>query len=401
MRNYEHLLSKRLQAMEESATILMAQKARNLKASGVNVINLSLGEPDFDTPDFIKEAAKEALDLGYTKYTPVPGLLELREAIHDKFKRDNKLNYTVNEIVVSNGAKQSIANVCMALLDEGDEIVIFSPYWVSYLEIAKMTGAKPVIIHAGIEKDFKVSAKQLSQVLTANTKLIIFSSPCNPTGSVFTLEELQAIANVVAQYPDLYIISDEIYEYISFGSEHHSIGSIDEVKDRTITVNGFSKGFSMTGWRLGYMGAPGWIADACAKIQGQFTSGAASFSQKAAVEALRSTLDETFKMRDAFLVRRDLMLAELSKIEGFQLNRPEGAFYLFPDVSSYFGKRYEDHHVVDADTFAIYILEKSHVALVSGAAFGAPDCVRISYAASETDLREACNRIAAACALLK
>lgn len=387
--------------MEESATILMAQKARDLKASGVNVINLSLGEPDFDTPEFIKDAAKEALDLGYTKYTPVPGLLELREAIHDKFKRDNKLNYNVNEIVVSNGAKQSIANVCMALLEEGDEIIIFSPYWVSYLEIAKMTGATPVIIHAGIERDFKVDAKQLSQAITSNTKLIIFSSPCNPTGSVFTLDELQSIAKVIAQYPEIYIISDEIYEYISFGPKHHSIGSIDAVKDRTITVNGFSKGFSMTGWRLGYLGAPKWIADACTKIQGQFTSGAASFSQKAAAIALRSPLDETFKMRDAFLARRDMMLTELAKIEGFQLNRPEGAFYLFPDISSYFGKRHENHQIMDADTFAIFILEKSHVALVSGAAFGAPDCVRISYAASEQDLREACNRIASACALLK
>ena len=401
MNNHDHLLSKRLQAMEESATILMAQKARDLKASGVNVINLSLGEPDFDTPEFIKEAAKEALDLGYTKYTPVPGLLELREAIHDKFKRDNNLNYSVNEIVVSSGAKQSIANVCMALLDEGDEIIIFSPYWVSYLEIAKMTGAKPVIIHAGIDRDFKVNAHQLSQAITTKTKLVIFSSPCNPTGSVFSLDELQGIANVIAKHPNIYIISDEIYEYISFGLKHHSIGSIDVVKDRTITVNGFSKGYSMTGWRLGYLGAPRWIADACSKIQGQFTSGAASFSQKAAVVALNSPLDETFKMREAFLSRRDMMLIELAKIEGFQLNRPEGAFYLFPDISSYFGKWYENHRIVDADTFAIFILEKAHVALVSGAAFGAPDCVRISYAASEQDLREACNRIASACALLK
>jgi aspartate aminotransferase len=397
MENKEYLLASRLKAMSESATIKMAQMARDLKAKGIDVISLSLGEPDFDTPQFIKDAAKRALDEGYTKYPPVPGLLELREAIRDKFKRDNGLDYSVNEIVVSNGAKQSIANVCMALLEEGDEIVIFSPYWVSYLEIARMTGATPVLVYAGIEEDFKVSARQLEEAITERTKLVLFSSPCNPTGSVFTKKELQALARVISSHPDVYIISDEIYEYISFGETPVSIGSFPEVADRTVTINGFSKGYAMTGWRLGYMGAPRWIADACSKIQGQFTSGAASFSQKAAVDALRGPLTETWKMKDAFMKRRDLVLALLQEIPSFKVNKPEGAFYLFPDISEYFGTQYGEHTIDDADAFALYLLDEAHVAVVSGAAFGAPECIRISYASSEEELKEACSRIKIAC----
>lgn len=397
MDNKEHLLASRLRSMSESATIKMAQMARDMKAQGIDVISLSLGEPDFDTPTYIKEAAKEALDAGYTKYPPVPGLLELREAIRDKFKRDNQLDYSVNEIVVSNGAKQSIANVCMALLEEGDEIIIFSPYWVSYLEIARMTGATPVLLHAGIEEDFKVTAKQLNDAITDRTKLILFSSPCNPTGSVFTYEELQSLARVVSSYPDVYVISDEIYEYIAFEGTPVSIGSFPEVADRVVTINGFSKGFAMTGWRLGYMGAPRWIADACAKIQGQFTSGAASFSQKAAAIALRSPLDETYAMRDAFLRRRDLMLEWLSDVPGFKLNKPAGAFYLFPDISALFGKSYK-HHIIDsAEAMSVFLLEEAHVAVVSGEAFGAPECIRLSYASSEKELEEASRRIKEAC----
>lgn len=401
MDNKEYLLASRLRAMSESATIKMAQMARDLKAQGKDVISLSLGEPDFDTPEFIKNAAKSALDEGYTKYPPVPGLLELREAIRDKFKRDNDLDYSINEIVVSNGAKQSIANVCMALLEEGDEIIIFSPYWVSYIEIVKMTGATPVILHAGIDQDFKVTAEQLESAITDRTKLVLFSSPCNPTGSVFSKEELTAIADVVAEHKDVFIISDEIYEYITFEGKPVSIGSLASAGNRTITINGFSKGFAMTGWRLGYMGAPRWIAEACTKIQGQFTSGAASFSQKAAVDALRHPLDATNEMRDAFHKRRDLMISWLKDVPGFILNTPPGAFYLFPVVSALFGKEYQNHKITDADALSIFLLEVANVAVVSGEAFGASECIRLSYAASEDELREACKRITEACKLLR
>lgn len=401
MADKTYLLAKRLQSMSESATIKMAQVAREFKAKGIDVISLSLGEPDFDTPDFIKEAAKVALDEGYTKYTPVPGLLELREAIRDKFKRDNKLDYSVNEIVVSNGAKQCIANVCMSLLDEGDEIIVFSPYWVSYVEIAKMTGANPVIIHAGIEQDYKVTAHQLRDAITPRTKLVIFSSPCNPTGSVFTNTELTEISEVILAHPELFVISDEIYEYIIFGEKHVSIGSLPGMKERTITVNGFSKGFSMTGWRLGYLGAPQWIADACSKIQGQFTSGAASFSQRAATIALRSSLVESTTMADAFLKRRDLILSLLGNIPGFEVNLPEGAFYVFPKIDSFFGKTHENGAIHNAEDFALFLLECAHVAVVSGDAFGAPECIRISYASSEEEIKLACERIMTACSQLR
>ncbi len=394
-------LSQRIQQMEESATIKMAQMARDLAEQGHDVISLSLGEPDFDTPGHIKEAAKKALDEGYTKYTPVPGLPELRKAIQTKFKRDNGLDYSLNEIVVSNGAKQSIANLCLALLDEGDEVIVLAPYWVSYSEIVKLAGGVPVIVSAGIENDYKVSAAQVEAAITGRTKLLLFSSPCNPTGSVYTAEELKEIAEVIARNEGIYIISDEIYEYINFTDQHASIGAFDNVKDRTATVNGFSKGFAMTGWRLGYIGAPEWIAGACAKVQGQFTSGATSFGQKAAVEALLGDMQPTYDMREAFLKRRDMVIGLLSEIPGMKVNRPQGAFYIFPDISSYFGKSAGHTAINTADDFCEYILEKAHVAVVAGSAFGADNCFRISYAASEKELREAIRRIAEAVSLFK
>lgn len=386
-------LSRRLDRMEESATIQMAQMARDLAAEGHEVISLSLGEPDFDTPDHIKEAAKKALDEGYTKYTPVPGLVELREAIVEKFKRDNDLHFDINQIVVSNGAKQSLANVFLALLDPGDEVVILSPYWVSYSEIVKIAEGVPVPVYAGIEQDYKVSAEQIEAAISGRTKALLFSSPCNPTGSVYTQDELEGIAEVVSRYSQVHIIADEIYEYINFTGRHASIGTIDSVRERTVTVNGFSKGFAMTGWRLGYMGAPLPIAKACNKIQGQFTSGATAFGQKAAAYALQSDLGPTHTMREAFLQRRDLMIEHLSRIPGLKVNKPMGAFYIFPDVSAYFGKSAGNHRIENADDLCAYVLQEGHVAMVTGRAFGAPDCVRLSYAASEAQLMEAANRL--------
>ncbi|MCB0554120.1 MAG: pyridoxal phosphate-dependent aminotransferase [Phaeodactylibacter sp.] len=386
-------LSQRIQQMEESATIKMAQLARDLAALGHDVISLSLGEPDFDTPSHIKEAAKKALDDGYTKYTPVPGLVELRKAIQEKFKRDNGLDFGLHQIVVSNGAKQSIANLALSLLDEGDEVIILSPYWVSYSEIVKLAGGVPVMVYAGIEQDYKATAAQVENAITDRTRLLLFSSPCNPTGSVYTYEELQAIADVIARHEGIYIISDEIYEYINFTDKHASIGAIPSVKDRTATVNGFSKGFAMTGWRLGYIGAPDWIADACSKMQGQFTSGATSFGQKAAAHALLSDMSPTYEMREAFRQRRDLVIELLSQIPGVKVNKPKGAFYIFPDISELFGKGTGEMTIRNADDFSEYLLHSAHVAVVSGSAFGADNCFRISYAASEKELREAIRRI--------
>jgi aspartate aminotransferase len=394
-------LSTLVNGMSESETIKMAQMARDLKAKGHDVISLSLGEPDFDTPKHIKTAAKKALDAGYTKYTPVPGIPDLTKAISEKFKRDNGLDYAPNQIIVSSGAKQSIANVCLALLDEGDEVVIFAPFWVSYAEIVKMTGAIPVYVSAGIEQDFRVSAQQVADAITERTKMVLFSSPCNPTGSVFTASELEAIAEVIAQHEDVYIVSDEIYEYINFTGAHASIGSFECVKDRTITINGFAKGFAMTGWRMGYMGAPKFIADACNKIQSQFTSGANSFSQHAAAHALMSDMSATHKMRETFLKRRDLCIRLLGKIKGLRVNKPQGAFYLFPDVSAFFGKRAGDFVVNNADDFADYLMLSVFVGTVSGSAFGDDSCIRLSYAASDAQLKEAIRRITVACGLLK
>lgn len=387
------ILSNKVQAMEESATIRMAQKARDLAAKGVNVISLSLGEPDFDTPTFIKDAAYDALKKGNTKYTPVPGSMDLRKAICQKFKSENKLDYTPGQIVVSNGAKQSIANICMSVLNEGDEAIIIAPYWVSYVEIVKFAGGNPVIVRAGIEDDFKVKADQVQAAITPKTKLLIFSSPCNPTGSVYHYEELEAIAKVVDAYDHILVISDEIYEYINFTGQHVSIGAFDNMLGKTATVNGFSKGFSMTGWRLGYMGGPQWLADACNKVQGQFTSGAASFSQEAATIALQSSRQETITMKEAFMKRRDLIIQKLKEIPGLIVNQPQGAFYVFPNVSAYFGSSNGNVTIQNADDFAEAMLTEAHVGTVSGAAFGDDQCVRLSYAASEDSLIEAVRRI--------
>ena len=391
--NPSKMLSAKVQAMEESATIRMAQKARDLAAKGVNVISLSLGEPDFDTPEFIKDAAYAALKKGNTKYTPVPGSVDLRKAICEKFKSENNLFFEPAQIVVSNGAKQSIANICMSVLNEGDEAIVLAPYWVSYVEIVKFAGGTSVILNAGIEDDFKVQADQIKGAITPKTKLLIFSSPCNPTGSVYSKEELEAIAEVISSNGNILVISDEIYEYITFIGKHQSIGSFDKMRDLTATVNGFSKGFSMTGWRLGYMGGPKWLADACNKVQGQITSGAASFSQEAAAVALRSDRKETIAMKDAFLQRRDLIIKALKDVPGFKVNKPEGAFYMFPDVSHYFGTTNGHVSINNADDFAEAMLTEAHVGTVSGSAFGADNCIRLSYAASASDLIEAVSRI--------
>ncbi|HHS95984.1 MAG TPA: pyridoxal phosphate-dependent aminotransferase [Phaeodactylibacter sp.] len=389
----QSILSERILKMKESATLRMAQLARDVAAQGHQVISLSLGEPDFDTPQHIKEAAMQALRDGFTKYTPVPGLVELRQAISQKFKEENNLDYGIDQIVVSNGAKQTIANICMALLDKGDEVVILAPFWVSYSAIVKLAGGVPVYVSAGIEQDYKVSAQQLQAAITSKTKFVLFSSPCNPTGSVFTEGELRAFAKIIAARQNLYVVADEIYEYINFTPRHFSIGSIEEIKHRVITVNGFSKGFAMTGWRLGYMGAPAFIAKACAKIQGQNTSGACAFGQKAAVTALTSDKAPSRAMRAAYLKRRDLMISLLNDIPGLKTNHPQGAFYIFPDCSYYFGKSHKDHIIHNADDLSAYLMNVAHVGVVSGTAFGADNCFRISYAASEEDLREAMRRV--------
>jgi aspartate aminotransferase len=386
-------LSARVQNMEESATLRMAQLGREVMAQGHDVISLSLGEPDFDTPEHIKEAAKRALDAGQTKYTPVPGTAELRQAISDKFRRENGLDYAPSQIVVSTGAKQSLANVCYALLNEGDEAVILAPFWVSYSAMVSVAGGKPVIVGAGIEEDYKVSPEAIAAAITDRTKFILFSSPCNPTGSVYTHDELAAIARMLADYPGVYVVADEIYEHINFTDKHVSIGTFPEVKERTITVNGFSKGFAMTGWRLGYLGAPQEVASACSKLQGQSTSGANSIAQAAGAHALNSDLQPTLDMKDAFAKRREIVIEGLERIEGLKVNRPQGAFYIFPDVSSFFGKSAGNHTINDADDLAAYLLQEAHVATVTGDAFGAPNCLRISYAASEEQLREAIERM--------
>ncbi|MCS6928106.1 MAG: pyridoxal phosphate-dependent aminotransferase [Saprospiraceae bacterium] len=389
------VLSERVLTLAESETLKMARMARELRAQGYDVINLSLGEPDFDTPQHIKEAAYQALKEGYTKYTPVAGLPELTRAISEKFKRDNQLDYKPEQIVVSNGAKQTIYNICQVLLNPGDEVVLFAPYWVSYWEIIKLSGGKPVPVYAGVEREFKPTPEQLEAAITPRTKFLLFSSPCNPTGAVFDRNELAAYVEVLARYEHVYVVSDEIYEYINFTHEHVSIGSFAQVRDRTITVNGFAKGFAMTGWRLGYMGAPKFIADACAKIQGQVTSGAAAFSQKAGVIALLSDLSPTRAMREAFRQRRDIVLSMLEEIPGIRANHPEGAFYVFPDISEFFGKTDGQVVIENADDFCDFIMNRAHVALVSGTAFGDPNAFRLSYAASETQLREAIRRMKA------
>lgn len=388
-------ISNRIANLEESATLAMAAKAREFKEKGINVISLSLGEPDFKTPKHIQEGAKAAIDEGkYFAYPPVNGYLDLRQAIVDKFKRENGLSYGVNDIVVSNGAKQSIANVMYSLVNPGDEVIIFAPYWVSYTALVNLTEGVPVFVHGGIENDFKATAKQLEEAITEKTKLIIFSSPCNPTGSVFTKEELTEIAEVVKKHDNLFVISDEIYEHINYTGNHCSIASLEGMHDRTITVNGFAKGFAMTGWRVGYIGAPTWIAKACNKMQGQITSANCSIAQRAALTALTSDLQPTIDMAKAYLQRREIVYELLKEIPGVKVNVPKGAFYFFPDVSYYFGKSDGEVTIKDASHLCLYILEKAHVSLVTGEAFGDPNCVRLSYAASEENLREAIKRIA-------
>lgn len=386
-------LSDRINNMEESATIAMSAKAREMKQNGIDVISLSLGEPDFNTPDFIKEAAKEGIDQDYTRYTPVPGYLDLREAIAHKFKRDNDLNYTPNQIVVSTGAKQSIANVVLALVNPGDEVIIPAPFWVSYYEIVKMAGGIPVVVETEIEDDFKLDGKGLKAAITEKSKLMIFSNPCNPTGSSYTKEELKDLAQVIAETPNFYVISDEIYEHINFESKQESLAQFEEVYDRTITVNGVSKAFAMTGWRLGYIGAPLEIAAACSKMQGQFTSGTCSITQRAAIAALNADVSSIQYMIDEFKKRRTLVHGLLESIEGVKVNMPGGAFYFFPEITSFFGKSFNGTTINNASDLSLYLLEEGHVATVTGEAFGNPKCIRISYAASEEELNEALTRI--------
>ena len=389
-------LSDRLQTLPESSTLAMARMGRELAATGADVISLSLGEPDFDTPDAIKEAAKRALDAGYTKYTPVNGLPELRAAISRKFERENGLRYTPDQVVVSNGAKQSIANVCLAVLNPGDEAIVLAPDWVSYYAQIQLAGATAVALRAGIETDFKVQPEQLAAAITDKTRFVIFSSPCNPTGSVYTRDDLAAFAKTLEDHPDVLVLSDEIYEYIQYGREHVSFASLPGMYERTVTINGFAKGFAMTGWRLGYIGAPAWLAKACTKIQGQVTSGANAFAQRAAADALDGSREDTEAMRAAFERRRDLVVELVNEIPGFRANVPQGAFYLFPDVSALFGKSAGEHTINDPGDLSMYLLQEAHVATVGGTDFGSDDCIRMSFAASEEQLREALRRIRAA-----
>ena len=383
-----------LQSINESATLAMARLSRELAQKGHPVVSLSLGEPDFDTPEFIKDAAKKALDQNITHYPPVNGIAEVRAAIAHKFKRDNGLDYSPEQIVVSTGAKQSIANAIYALVNPGDEVLMPSPFWVSYAEMVRMVGGIPVLIPAQVEHDFKMTPDQLRAAITPKTKVIIYSSPCNPTGSVYTAEELDAFAAIIEEKDDLYVISDEIYELIHFSGKSPSIAACRNMIDRTITVNGVSKAFAMTGWRIGYIGAPKWIADACNKMQGQITSGANSIAQMAAKAAVEADPAVVKPMIEVFHKRRDLVYDLLREIPGLKINRPEGAFYFFPDVSSYFGKRDGDRVVNNANELCMYLLETQHVAVVTGEAFGDPNCFRISYAASEEIIREAIKRIA-------
>lgn len=393
-------LSDRIEAIQESATLAMAAKARAFKNQGIDVISLSLGEPDFKTPQHICEAAKSAIDEGkYFAYPPVAGYPDLREALAAKYQKENKVAYKAENIVVSNGAKQSIANTMLALLNPSDEVIVFSPYWVSYDALVRLTEATPVTIAGGIENDFKVTAAQLEAAITPRTKAIIFSSPCNPTGSVFSRQELEAIAKVVVKH-NILAIADEIYEHINFTGDQVSIASFPGMFERTITVNGFAKGFAMTGWRVGYIAAPKWIADGCNKVQGQITSANCSIAQRAALAAITGDMDPTTKMVEAYRNRREIVYNLLKEIPGIKSNYPQGAFYFFPDVSHYYGKLDGTKTIANGDDFCLYMLEQAHVSLVPGNAFGDENCVRLSYAASEKDLREALKRIKEALAKL-
>jgi len=395
-------LSQRVINMDESATLAMAQKAREFKAKGIDVISLSLGEPDFKTPEHIQKAAIEAIkSQKYFSYAPVPGYPDLREAIANKFKEENGIECTAANIVVSTGAKHSIANIMMSMLDPGDEVIVQSPYWVSYADVIKVAEGIPVYVKGSIEDNFKASAEQLENAITDKTKMMIYSSPCNPSGEVFTKEEIGAMVEVLERHPNVYVVSDEIYEHINFTDGHVSIGSFPSMKDRVITVNGVSKAFAMTGWRIGYMCAPEAIAKACTKIQGQFTSGANGIAQRAALAAITSDLGPTKAMANEYLERRQMVYDLLNQIPGVKTIMPSGAFYFLPDVSSYFGKSYDKWKVNDASDFCMYLLEYANVSLVTGQAFGVPECVRLSYAASRDNLKEAFKRITDALAKLQ
>lgn len=385
--------SRRLLAVEESQTLVMTKKARELGATGVKVINLSIGEPDFETPQHIKDAAIQAIHDGYTHYPPVAGYPDLRKAISEKFKTQNNIDYAPEQIVVSCGAKHSIMNVIMSTINPGDEVIIPAPYWVSYPAMVKLAEGKPVVLNSSIETDYKFDINDLKSSLTEKTKLFLFSSPCNPSGSVFSEVELREIAAVLQEHPKVMVISDEIYEHLQYGKGHTSIGSFPELKDRVITVNGLSKAFAMTGWRIGYIGAPLWVAKACEKLQGQFTSGANSIAQMAAIEAISGSMKETEKMKATFFKRKKLLYDGLNAIEGIKPNAPEGAFYIFPDVSHYFGKQYGGETINNSQDLCLFLLKNAHVSIVGGEAFGNPECVRVSYAASEADLLEALDKI--------
>ena len=387
------MLSDRINSLPASATLAMAAKARELKTQGINIIGLSLGEPDFNTPEFIKEAAIQAIKDNYNSYSPVDGYADLKVAICEKFRRDNGLDYQPSQVVVSTGAKQSIANVCMVLLNPGDEVLLPAPYWVSYSAIATLAESKSTIIPSSIENDFKITPEQLEAAISPKTKLVMFNSPNNPSGTIYTEEEFRALGKVLKKYPKVYILSDEIYEHINYGTPHFSIASISDLYDRTITVNGVAKAFAMTGWRIGYIGAPEWIAKACNKMQGQITSGANCIAQRATIAAVSAPYSKIQYMVDEFNKRRDLILELLSEIPGFKLNEPQGAFYVFPDVSSYFGKTIYGNNIENANDFALFLLERAHVATVTGEAFGNPKCIRISYAANEDDIKSAVKRI--------
>lgn len=392
----EHYLSERVKNLATSQTLAMAAKARELRGQGKDVIGLSLGEPDFNIPDFIKEAAKKAIDENYNSYTPVDGYLDLKKAIIKKFERDNGLIYSPSQIVVSTGAKQALYNIASVLINPGDEIILPCPYWVSYADIVKLKGGIPVEVKTDIENDFKMTDAQLESAITEKTKMIWFSSPCNPSGSVYSDEELSALSKVLEHNENIFIVSDEIYEHINYQGGHNSIGTYNAVKDRTITVNGVSKAFAMTGWRIGYIGAPEWIARACNKVQGQVTSGANCIAQRAVITALNENPDKIEYMVEEFKARRDLILELLGEIKGFNCNIPDGAFYVFPDISHYFGRTIDGFEINNASDMSMFLLEKALVATVTGNAFGNPNCIRISYAASKEQIDEAVKRIKSA-----
>ncbi|WP_400076849.1 pyridoxal phosphate-dependent aminotransferase [Winogradskyella sp. R77965] len=386
-------LSDRINNLSTSATLAMAAKARELRAEGKDIIGLSLGEPDFDTPDFIKEAAIEAVNQNYNSYTPVDGYVDLKEAIITKFKRDNNLSYTLPQIVVSTGAKQALYNIASVMLNKGDEVILPCPYWVSYGDIVQLNDGVPVEVKTSIDNDFKMTAAQLEAAITPKTKMIWYSSPCNPSGSVYSKKELRALADVLQKHPNIYVVSDEIYEHINFKGGHFSMAEFEDMYERTVTVNGVSKAFAMTGWRIGYIGAPDWIARACNKIQGQITSGANCIAQRAVITALEAPASSVQYMVDEFKVRRKLILDLLGEIDGFKSNEPEGAFYVFPDVSAYFGKTIKGKTINNATDMSLFLLEEALVATVTGEAFGNPNCIRISYAASQENIKEAIKRI--------